>query len=165
MNEVQKYNERVAIERVVALKRRVDHLLPTPTDYTSTKYTGIIKSTADLAYWANIKPWTTHCAKCEISISKKLKAHNNGFCDACAEFLVQGKRCSICFKKIHGVGTFNADTNMHSLVCLACSNKFGGEASNAHGYKEGGKQSGGLRTNYRTDNVNDNNSRTLEDNR
>ena len=160
MNEVTRYHA----NKHIALRQKTQHLRPKPPDLNGTEYTGLIKSTADLRYWANIEPHKIHCAKCEKSISRKLKTHNNGFCDDCAEFLVTGNRCCICFKKIHAVNKYDTAIGNHNLICNACNSKFGGNCGNSHGYKEGGKLSGGLRTNYRTDNVNDNNSRMLEDN-
>ncbi len=129
-----------------------------------TAYTGLIKSTADLCYWANRVSFKHRCARCEVGITKKTKNENNGVCNRCHCLMQNTPTCSVCFKKIHDVGTFNSNTVMSRLLCLACHARcIGHEGANTHGHKEGGGIRGGMQENFWMENENDNVVKLYED--
>ena len=122
-----------------------------------TVYTGLIKSTADLAFWANQKPFYYRCAKCKTGIEKQAKCDNRGLCDDCRTEVRENERCIVCFEKITNQ-THRYEFGNACRVCVSPAPTGG----NHHGYKEGGKLSGGLRTNYWVDNENDDIAKILE---
>lgn len=120
-------------------------------ELAKTQYTGLIKSTADLRYWASVPDWKHRCRRCDKGLDEY------GLCVDCINLLRGENRCFECFNKIAQTG-FSWPTS----CCTECHNK------NVHvgspvGYKEGGFRSGQMRTNYRTDNTNDNHAKIYEE--
>lgn len=119
---------------------------------SGTEYTGLINSTADLAYWAGVPDWPHRCRRCGRG------QNEYGICLDCSTLIRDETRCYGCFRKI------NLANYEGGGECEQCRRKpsTGTGAANPSGYKEGGPLSGGLRTNYYRDNTNDNNIKILE---
>lgn len=141
--------------KCLELRNLLGTLIPVKKKPLKTEYTGMIRSTEDLRYWADKTGFKYHCERCSKGISIHIKTHNKGFCNDCRSWLLTKNRCCICFEEIRKLESHNHNTNSLSLVCCECHAKFQNCASNSHGYEEGGKLGGGLRTNYWVDNEND----------
>ena len=144
---------------MIDLKERCKSLVKIPESKKrkdTTEYTGLIKSMADLVYWASVPDFKCHCERCKKGIREETKKYNKGFCDNCIVVMMSEKRCFVCFEKITGKRFYHLGD-----VCQSCGIPvpIGG---NHHGYKEGGVLSGGLRTNYYGDNQNDNSTKIYE---
>lgn len=109
-------------------------------DYSGTEYTGLIKSTKDLAYWASVPDWKHRCRWCKRGID------HYGLCLDCEKRITAEERCIECFDKIVQAVAF---------TCATCLNK-DIHVGNPHGYNEGGGR------NFHRDNQNDNTAKINE---
>jgi hypothetical protein len=149
MNELEVYHKNKYIslrQRIASMKKAA---LPKPIDRSTTQYTGLIKSTADLRCWAGVPDWKYRCRRCDKGMDK------HGLCFDCHQYLSAEGRCFTCYDVI-----VNTD-GCRPTTCVKCD-KMTLPSANTHGYKEGGIQSGGLRTNYYQDNTNDDNAKLCE---
>jgi len=106
-----------------------------------------------LIIWINAPEPKFHCAWCKKAIEKDIKCYNHGFCDECKAKIVKDDRCVVCFERI----SVRVDCYSVESSCRCCNARSAsGFARNPRGYAEGGKLSGGLRTDFWTDNENDN---------
>jgi hypothetical protein len=119
--------------------------------FSGTKYTGLIKSTSDLRYWASVPDWKHRCRRCDKG------SDEIGLCLDCTNLLNQEGRCFECFEMV-----VHLKDGYRTSCCTTCLHKEI-EGGNPHGYKEGGQLGGGLRTNFYRSNTNDNSARMIEE--
>ncbi len=117
-----------------------------------TKEDLIVRNRADLIRGINMPVLPRHCARCGKGVITIDHNHYRGFCFECASNILDERRCTCCFSKVHEWNQ-SFDWNLEK-VCIGCSHKQKMIGGNEHGIKEGPDKEGN-KTNHWTSNQND----------